>query len=182
MDRFDEFIRNNAEEFDFLEPKESLWDGVEKNLERRRRFNWRVITVRVAAVAAIFIVSFVVQKVIFTGKVNLPHQEAKIEIPELTEAEMYYNNVINVKLNNVKPLLEEHPYLQEELQTDLKDLEDIYQDLKDDLKDNIANQEVLEEMIQNYRLRVQILEEMSGYLMEQEKNEEQNTKNNQYEF
>lgn len=182
MDRFEDFIRNNAEEFDFLEPKESLWDGVEKNLERRSRFNWRVITVRAAAVAAIFIVSFVAQKVIFNSNINLPHQEAKVEIPELTEAEMYYNNVINAKLNNVQPLLEEHPYLQEELQTDLNELANIYQDLKNDLKDNVANQEVLEEMIQNYRLRVQILEEMAGFLMEQEQNEELNTKNNQYEL
>ena len=179
-DRFEDFIRDNAESFDFLEPKESLWEDVEKNLDRKQRFNWRRISTRVAAVAAIFIVSFVVQKVIFSGNIELPHQQAKVEIPELTEAEMYYNNVINAKLNSVKPLLDEHPFIKEELDTDLDELEGIYNDLKNDLKDDVANQEVLEEMIQNYRLRVQILEEMTGYLKQQD--EEQKTKNNQHEL
>lgn len=179
-DRFEDFIKDNADSFDFLEPKADLWDGVEKNLDRKQRFNWSRIATRTAAVAAIFIVSFVIQKFIFSDNFNLPSQEAKIEIPELQEAEMYYNNVINTKLNNVQPLLQEHPYLQEELNTDLNALENIYDELKNDLKDDIANQEVLEEMIQNYRLRIQILEEMAGFI--NENNEEQETKNNQYEL
>ncbi|MGD2034222.1 MAG: hypothetical protein PVF73_04140, partial [Bacteroidales bacterium] len=65
--------------------------------------------------------------------------------------------------------------LEEELQTDLSELDSIYEGLKDDLKDNIANHEVIEAMIQNYRLRIAILEDMLLFLDQED--EENNTNN-----
>ena len=43
---------------------------------------------------------------------------------------------------------------------DLNQLDSLYTELKSDLRDNIANQEVIDAMIQNYRLRISILEEL----------------------
>ena len=180
-DRFEDFIRQHTDEFDSIEPKDSLWEGIDKKIGKQKTINWRLVISRTAAVAAIFIVSFVVQKMFFNNGFELPRTEAKIEIPELTEAEIYYNNMINVKLSEVQPLLSDHPYLENELNTDLQELDRLYNDLKNDLKDNVANHEVLEAMIQNYRLRIQILEEMMSYLQPEEK-EENNANNTRYEL
>ena len=57
---------------------------------------------------------------------------------------------------------------------ELVDLDQVYNDLKEDLKDNAANEEVIEAMIQNYRLKLDILEEMLVVL--KQSNESQNEK------
>ena len=44
------------------------------------------------------------------------------------------------------------------------ELDSVYISLKSDLKDNIANHEVIEAMIQNYRLRISILEESYNFV------------------
>ena len=52
------------------------------------------------------------------------------------------------------------PSLQEELNFDMTELDRVYIELKDDLKDNMANQEVVEAIIENYRLKISILEDL----------------------
>ena len=176
-DRLEDFVRGNAEAFDTFEPSDAVWSKLEKELDKKKPIRWSFVASRVAAVAAIFIISFVVQRVFIIGdKPTLAHhQEVKIDIPELNEAELYYSSIINAKLSEVKPLLNEHPVLERELNHDLTELDSIYASLKNDLKDDIANHEVLEAMIQNYRLRIEILEQMLGYL-EDDKNDDTNNK------
>ena len=97
--------------------------------------------------------------------------EIEIDIPELKEAEMYYTGIINTKMEEVKPMLSDYPTLESELETDLTELDSIYKSLKNDLKDDIANNEVIEAMIQNYRLRISILEDMLEFLESQDQEE-----------
>ena len=114
---------------------------------------------RAAAVAAIFIASFVVQRYwLGTGStVNQASNDTEINIPELKEAEMYYTGMINEKMQEVKPLLKEYPSMKDELDTDFSELDSVYYSLKSDLKDNVANHEVIEA----------ILEDMLRFLEEQ---------------
>jgi len=46
-----------------------------------------------------------------------------------------------------------------------------YEAIKNDLKDNVANDQIIEAMIQNYRLKLRILEELQSEI-KQEKNKE----------
>jgi hypothetical protein len=176
-DKFEEYIRNNREEFDFHEPKSGLWKEIEKSVSVRKTLRWRFYLSRAAAVIIIFTASFIAQRVWINSKQKVAQKEAEVEIniPELREAEIYYTSMINAKLEEVKPLLSKYPSLEEELQTDLSELDSIYEGLKDDLKDNIANHEVIEAMIQNYRLRIAILEDMLLFLDQED--EENNTNN-----
>jgi hypothetical protein len=81
-------------------------------------------------------------------------------IPGLHEAEAYYTNLVNQKLNELKPIMDNCPSLQEELNFDMSELDSVYSELKADLKDNMANQEVVEAIIENYRLKISILEDL----------------------
>jgi len=56
----------------------------------------------------------------------------------------------------------------------------VYEELKNDLDDHAANQEIIEAMIQNYRLRLGILEQILAQLIE--KNETQAIQSNHYEI
>jgi len=106
-------------------------------------------------------------------------QEKKLqnlEIPELREAEIYYTNMVDNRLEELTPLIQQDPELQNELNNDLSELDSLYTELQKDLVDNIANDEVVEAMIQNYRLKLEILEDLLEKLQETSKNEE-NEKN-----
>jgi len=165
-DRFEKFIRENREEFDFREPDPRLWKKIESGIRPRRIINWKTIVSRAAVVLIIFAASYMVHELIdndgsmMAGKRPQEKAAGEIVIPELQEAELYYSGLISEKLEEVKPILASCPGVEEELNTDLSELDSLYAALKADLNDNIANQDVIEAIIENYRLRIAILEEL----------------------
>lgn len=175
-DRLEKFVMEHRDEFDVLEPTDALWQGIEKKMKKGKTRSIRFYASRVAAVAAIFVVSFMVQKFFFNqGNIYK-------EIPELAEAENYYSGLINAKLEEVKPMLNEFPDIEEELEYDLSELDSVYESLQEDLKDNVANQEVIEAMIENYRLRIDILEEMMHFLERQNENNYKRNNTSEYDL
>lgn len=160
-DKLEKFIKENREEFDFHDPDSKIWGKIKSNIRSGRSINWRLIITRAAAVILIFIISYMVNRFIDEGfpRITLA-KDKEAEIPELKEAENYYSGLLNEKLNEIKPILAACPTLEEELYYDLNQLDSLYSELKNDLKDNIANQDVIDAMIQNYRLRITILEEL----------------------
>ncbi len=175
-DRLEEFVKSHSVEFDLHEPNPEIWKKIEKKITPKRRIGWVYYLSRAAIVVFLIGATLIVQRIwIRNGHgIAKKSKEVEINIPELKEAEMYYTGVINAKLAEVKPLLSEYPTLEEELETDLSELDSIYKGLKNDLKDNIANHEVIEAMIQNYRLRISILEDMLQFLESQDENKETN--------
>jgi hypothetical protein len=87
---------------------------------------------------------------------------------------MYYNTLIKSLYQEATPLLARHPEIEKEMITDITQLDSIRADIKEDLKDNISNQEVIEALIQNYRLKIRLLEEMMALLKENETNQKKN--------
>jgi hypothetical protein len=176
-DRFEEFIRNHSQEFDFREPDPALWGKIEKAIVPKKRIRWQYYLSRAAVIIVLIGASLISQRIWIRNGHSLArnNREVEVNIPELKEAEMYYNGMINAKMEEVKPLLTKHPAMEKELNADLSELDSVYRSLKNDLKDNIANQEVIEAMIQNYRLRISILEDMLNYL--ESANKEKETKN-----
>lgn len=172
-DRLEEFVRGHSQEFDILEPNEALWGSIEKKLDKGKKVKFSYYLSRAAAVAAIFALSFMVQQYFFREKNKVA------EIPELKEAEMYYTGLIDAKLQEIKPFLAEYPEIEQEMEADLSELDSVYNGLRNDLKDNVANQEVLEAMIENYRMRIEILEEMLHFL---DKNSDDNINENSTEY
>jgi hypothetical protein len=181
-DNLEKFMRDHSAEFDLHEPDQELWKGIEKRIAQKKVIKWRFYLSRAAAIILIFGASIVVQQLwLKRNASSVPVvTSASVEIPEIKEAELYYSGLINEKLKEVKPLLIQNPSLEKELNTDLTELDSIYAGLKNDLKDNIANDEVIEAMIQNYRSRISILEDMLSYLKSE--NENDSIKNTEYEL
>ena len=92
-------------------------------------------------------------------------------VPELKEAETYYANLVSNKLEEIKPFLASNPGISEDVNVDLMELDSVYISLKNDLRDNVANDQIIEAMIQNYRLKLRILEELQDEF-KNEKNKE----------
>lgn len=74
---------------------------------------------------------------------------------ELAEMEQYYASEINQKVSLVKNQLKDESILQ-----DLAAMDQAFAELKADLKDNVDNEEVIAAMMENYQLKLRILEEI----------------------
>jgi hypothetical protein len=56
------------------------------------------------------------------------------------------------------------------IKTGSEQIDSICSEIKKDLKDNVANQDVIEALIQNYRIKIRLLEDMLELLKENEEN------------
>jgi hypothetical protein len=173
MDKLEEYIRKNREELDKNIPSPDLWNGIRKDLHRRRlnQIKW-------LSAAAMIVIIFSTASLFYVGENRRNNILRSRDInafmikanPQLVETEVYYNNLVNSLYNEASPLLTRHPDLKNELFNDFSQIDSICTDIKKDLKDNVDNQEVIEALINNYRIKIQILEDMLVVLKQDENN------------
>lgn len=165
-DSIKKFISEHREEFDFREPDPAIWKKIEVGIRVKRELKWRVIVTRAAVVVLIFAASYGVNELVHllnsrNNQASETHRgRAGNTVPGLHEAEAYYTGLVNQKLDELKPIIVNCPSIKEELNFDMSELDSVYLELKADLKDNMDNQEVVEAIIENYRLKIRILEDL----------------------
>jgi len=158
-DPLENFVRQHAAGFDILEPDPGLIEKLNLPKRRRNTATWLKITVRAAAVIVIFLGSYgFLQWIQNTGP--LAGKSTMKLNPEVAEIEMYYARQMEEKWMQVQPLLLEYPDLKGELDKDLVDLDSLNAELKKELVEGIDNQQVIESMITNYRMKIRILEDL----------------------
>ena len=182
-DQLEKYILDHRESFDDLEPDPALWERVDTRKTPVIRINWKDIAWKAAAVAVIFVASYYFHDYMASRKqpsaslMSENSGEASPMVKELIEAEAYYSSQIDLKKEEVFRLTSSNPEIRQEIDMELVDLDRVYDELKKDLNDNAANQEVIEAMIQNYRLKLDILEEMLMAI--KQSNEPQNEKDHE---
>jgi hypothetical protein len=166
-DRLEEFILENREQFDDLEPRPDVWDRIEKPKTPVLGIGWKNIAWRAAAVVIIFFSSYIFFRLTDKDPVqpagNLYSEFEDEQSPlyeELREAEIYYTSQIEFMRTEAIRLSEDDPGIREIIDMEMVDLDKIFQELKNDLQDNTDNEEVIEAMIQNYRIKLEVLEEI----------------------
>jgi hypothetical protein len=179
MKKLEDFIRKNREDLDDHDPSPEVWKGIRRNLGSHHPFIMR----RLAAAAVIIVVAtaaiFHYIKDNKVGAMNKREAFMMKNNPQLKETELYYNNLVNSLYNEVTPMLAGFPDIRKEFLSDMLQIDSICTDIKKDLKDNVSNQEVIEALINNYRIKIQILEEM---LDELKQNENKPVKNDPHEL
>jgi hypothetical protein len=177
MDRLEEHIRKNREDLDRYDAKPEIWNKIDNTLRKKRI----PITGRRLAAASVILLIGISTFFYFSGndESNADIVSSLDEIimksnPNLQETEMYYNTLIKSLYQEATPLLTKHPEIEKEMITDITQLDRIRADIKEDLKDNIANQDVVEALIQNYRLKIRLLEEMLTLLKDTETDQKKN--------
>jgi hypothetical protein len=169
-DKLEQFILDNRNEFDDLAPSKGSWDKIAANLKPLRKINWTARLVRVAAAIVIFVSSYIFIDYNFNkGSDNrdlagFSDAELYENIPVLVEARAYYSSQISMMENEVYRIAGDDSPIREEINLEFEELDQVFEELKSDLKDNAANEEVIEAMIQNYRIKLQILEEILNQL------------------
>lgn len=186
-DKLEKFIAENQESFDFYEPGDEVWNNVKNNIKQGKviKFNYRTLLVRVAAALIIFFSSYYFhdfmqnrenrKRISFRERLNAN----ALMIPELIETEAFYASQVTARLVELKQYTSEYPDIEDDILYDLNELDRVYAEIKKDLKDNVANNEVVEALIQNYRLKLKILEDL---LIQLKQTENQNTNKNEQQI
>lgn len=170
MDELEKHILNGREEMDLHDPSPGLWSRIEGGLPQRQRRPARyllriaaVLLIAVAGTTAVFMITRT------AGMANDP------DVKAVKEAYYYYDSRIKTLYQEAQPLLTSNPEINTELTEGMSELDSLSAQIIDDLKDNIASSEVVEALIQNYRLRIELLEDMLRLMRE---NENENEKPN----
>jgi len=172
MDNLEKYVRENRQALDNREPSAEVWKRIERSFEKkiiRPAFKW------VGAAAAVIVLGGLFMLYRNAGRSNqistrglLRESALNMKNPELRESEIYYSNRISVLFNQASPYLTSHPDLRRELERDLGNLDSIFYEIREDLRDNASNSDVIEALINNYRIRIMILEEMLAVLQNEE--------------
>jgi DNA primase len=175
MDELEKFIRNHRDELDKYSPEEKTWMRIKSALRKRPRsliftFSAAAVIVIVLGIAALF-------RMIDYRIPGSKRYEALVNNdPQIRETELYYDNLVNDLFREAMPMLTGYPDLEKELIIDLTQLDSICIEIKKDLKDNISNQEVIEALINNYRIKIHILNDMLDLLKQEENKTTKTTK------
>lgn len=161
MKKLEDFIKDNREEFDYGIPSPKVWDAIENRLEKKGRRGF--IFLRYAsAVAAVFVLA-IVGTYIIRNQGNDYHRYANVSDPEmrnLLETEAFYSRKVSTKINEIQKCYQVYPELKVDIEQDLNELDNMYRDLQNDLRENIYNREVIEAMIQNNRLKLEMVDKV----------------------
>ena len=120
-----------------------------------------------AAVAMIFAGSTAGIYFLTGGNAEADRYSSELYI-EVLETEQYYSQIVSDRYNELEPFLASNPAAKDMLSADMEELDEVYDELKEDLKDNASNPEVIEAMILNYRVKLEILEDLLIQLKEKE--------------
>jgi hypothetical protein len=182
MDKLEEHIRKNREDLDRYSPPARIWKKVSKELKQEKSTirHWLTIAAMIVIILGTAVALFrPVYRWSDSNKRKNNYEGLAQTDPQLKETETYYNNLVNSLYREASPLLTNKPEIKKELNTDLSHLDSICVDLKKDLKDNVSNQDVVEALIQNYRIKIRILEDMLAVL---KANENKPEKKKSYEL
>lgn len=146
-DRLKEHINKYRDEFELypLDLSEE-WKKLSKQLKPSNS-NHKLVYMSIAASVIIFILGGIS---IFNIQTN-----NRIYSTEMQEAQFYYQEIIDAKLILIKNQISDP-----QLVADLDELDQAFYELKNDLKDDAQNEEVIIAMIDNYRLKLKILEKI----------------------
>jgi hypothetical protein len=170
MDKFEKFVSDHQEEFDAYEPSPNLWEKIDPSRRPvKRNYSW---IWKAAIILLVFCASYLADRQIRSNG-SFASKKQEMIVPELAEAEKYYTGLIKTKMNEVQPYLVAYPEIKKDLRMELAELDKIYKGLKNDLKDNVSNEEVIDAMIQNFRLKLQLLEEIQRQLQSHKSNSKQ---------
>jgi hypothetical protein len=177
MDKLKNLIDENRQEFEEFKAPEELWVGISQQLKQAKEekksplsitskggqdkhktvkmysFS-RPMLIKVAASILVLLVA---------GASWIFYQINKLdgENPQLSKTEAYYDEIFHAKLAELKQYEQDDLY-DPDLLVDIQELETIYNDLKNDLREDANNEQVVEAMIRNYRIRIELLERMLG--------------------
>ena len=183
-DKLEQFVVDHRDQFNDLEPDPGLWSRIQPEEPKVRRINWSGVAWKAAAVVIIFVSSYFFHDYMDSRESGSLMNETQIgqdmegleEFQVLKDAEAYYTSMINSKEEQILQILGNDNKVMGQIMEEMNELDEIYIQLKNDLKDDVANEEIIEAMVQNYRMKLFILEDILNQLQKTNTNRDEEVK------
>jgi hypothetical protein len=146
-------------------PEES-WNAVADALDQVDRKKGKSITIPLAYVWKIAMMMLLVTGIgLYLSLPNWKGSRAVSMSPDVIEASQYYNDMILLKVAKIDEIDQS---VSSDVLNDMNLLDAAFNELKDDLNDNADNEEVVQAMMDTYKVKLQILEQILEQLQEKE--------------
>lgn len=172
--RLENFIKNNSEEFDDLEPGNDLWSNIEARLTETavkpisetpqllpKREAKTFSLGFVMRVAAMIIVVMAIGFAFYIK--NEKHDDIKPKDiaaainPEYAKQQAHYVSLVKTKRTELKTLAKNDPQLYHEFSGEIAKMDSTYKKLKKDLVTSPDQESVLRAMIRNLQIQTEVL-------------------------
>jgi len=183
--KLEKFVQENRDAFDDKFPSEMLWENINNKLNEAEvgKTEAKIIPLRsrlyrYVSIAAIGLVLLTVGGLI--GSYLTQQQQGEnlsfgAISEEYEELETYYSQRVNTKVNELKKYRYDDNVID-----DINELDSAYEELEKELKAQGAaadNEEIINEMIENYQTKIEILERVLNRLERKQTEEEKMKKN-----
>jgi hypothetical protein len=162
MDDLEKHIKNGRAGMDIYDPGPAVWKRIKKDLPGQQRH----ILSYLLRVAAVIIVAAVLT--VTLRNILIAHEKDDPQVVAVRETYMYYDSQVRSLYREAEPLLTANPDINTELKKGMGELDSLSMQIRNDLKDNVANEEVIGALIRNYRLRIELLEDMLSLMKEKD--------------
>jgi hypothetical protein len=169
--KLEQFVRENAEGFNSLDPPLMAWEAIEKELPVAKQFHAHRIwpyAWKAAAAILIFASAWMLNDYRDYKKSNRSEPSSSLttspELNELSDAEAYYTSQISNKQAELAAYSKLHPEIIEDLKKEFIEMDKNKAELKKDLAESNADEKVIEAIILSYRVKIEILDQMLGEL------------------
>lgn len=182
-DKLERYIKEHREEFDSDEPSTDLWDDISTALdgqsddtEAKSTIPWRLV----AGIALLVGLVSLIMNITDNGGGNgpvlsvdpRPSEFLLADIStEMAEVEIYYSSMLDTKTKKL-----DRYEVDEELLEEMESLKEEFESLKKEMGSGINDSRIVEALIDNYRLRLSLLEDLLEAFEKSERKENNNEK------
>lgn len=163
--RLEEYIRNNREQFDDLEPGNELWNRIEQKLPPQ--FEAKEVQLKPAArtytlgfvlrIAAMIIMVMGIGFVFYLRSERTKGVDLAAINPEYAKQQMHYASLVATKRTEVKTMAKVDPQLYKNFSAEIEKMDATYKKLKHDLATSPNQERVLRAMIRNLQIQTEVL-------------------------
>jgi hypothetical protein len=187
--RFEDFIHNNNEEFNDIEPSADLWGKIEAQLSfleqedqqpKKREAKTFSLGFVLKVAASVIIVMGIGFGIYIQSQKGTKGVDLAAINPEYAQQQVHYASLVETKLTELKSASKNDPQLYKEFSAEIAKMDSTYKKLNNDLATSPNQERVLRAMIRNLQIQTEVLSQQLNVIeqfnqMKKEQNNE--TKN-----
>lgn len=187
--RFEDFMHNNNEEFNEIEPSADLWGKIEAQLNfldeedkqpKKREAKTFSLGFVLKVAASVIIVMGIGFGVYLQSQKGAKGVDLAAINPEYAQQQVHYASLVESKLSQLKTASKNDPQLYKEFSAEIAKMDSTYKKLNSDLATSPNQERVLRAMIRNLQIQTEVLTQQLNVIEqfnEMKKEQSNETKN-----
>jgi len=161
--RFEDFMKNNHEDFDEIEPSADLWGKIEARLNvleaapKKREAKTFSLAFVLKVAASIIVVMGIGFGVYIQSQKGPKNVDLAAINPEYAKQQVHYASLVKTQLNQLKTASKGDPQLFKEFTAEIAKMDSTYKKLNNDLATSPNQERVLRAMIRNLQIQTEVL-------------------------